>query len=123
MKFVEKFGRYGVIRDLKKQGGMGILSLAHDSERKQLVILKRLPALQRFPNQETRFRGEIDLSLRLTHPNLVAVYDGGEWDGVLYLAMEWIRGQTLTALVENARTVEFQIPSSACTAIAQQMLE
>src|SRR5262245_39334060 len=92
----ERIGRYQ-IRRLLGGGGMGVVYLAHDPELDRLVALK-VPKLAS-PGAEERFLREARAAAAVTHPNLCPVFDAGRADGVLYLAMAYIPGPTLTALV------------------------
>src|SRR5262249_9766691 len=92
----QHIGRYHV-RRLLGRGGMGLVYLAHDPELDRLVALK-VPKLAS-PGAEERFLREARAAASVTHPNLCPVFDVGRADGVLYLAMAFIPGPTLTALV------------------------
>ena len=75
------------------RGGMATVYEATDLRLDRLVALKVMP--QALADDETfsqRFVREARAAARLTHPNVVAVYDQGEDDGVLFLAMEYVAG-------------------------------
>ena len=65
----------------------------------------------------TRFGDEAKTIARLTHPNVVAVYDQGSHDGVPYLVMEYVRGRTLREVLAERRRLS---PQEAL-AILEQM--
>jgi serine/threonine-protein kinase len=89
-------GRYEVI-GLIGQGGMGAVYKARQPAVQRLIALKIL--LAEFAENETiikRFHQEALAASRLTHPNTIKVYDFGQTDdGVLYMAMEFLRGESL----------------------------
>ena len=90
-----RIGRYTLLRQLGR-GGMGVVHLARDELLGRSVALKLLdhrgtPALQ------ARLLQEAQALARLSHPNVVAIYEAGEHDGRIYLAMERITGDTLRA--------------------------
>ena len=89
-------GRYEIIGLLGK-GGMGAVYKARQPAVQRMIALKVL--LQEFTNNETvirRFHQEALAASRLTHPNTIKVYDFGQTeDGILYIAMEYLRGQSL----------------------------
>ena len=89
--------RYRVIRTLG-HGGMGMVYLVHDRDLQRDVALKLiLPKLGDNPAVLERFRHEILLSSRVTHPNVLRVYDLGENEGVKFLTMEYVDGEDLAA--------------------------
>ncbi|MBN1208161.1 MAG: serine/threonine protein kinase [Myxococcaceae bacterium] len=91
-------GRYTVL-DKLGQGGMGVVLAAYDSRLDRRVALKLLrPSLkvEGEEGEEARLVREAQAMARLSHPNVVAVYDAGTLeDGSLFIAMEHIQGQTL----------------------------
>ena len=91
--------RYRRVR-LLGHGGMGTVELAHDAELDRPVAIKRL-AENLAANEEyrQRFLREAKLAARLSHPNIVAVYDAGAEDGVPYIVMEYVAGETVSDLL------------------------
>jgi serine/threonine-protein kinase len=88
-------GRYRVLRRIA-EGGMATVYLAVDERLDREVALKVMR--QHLTHDEsfvTRFRREARSSASLSHPNVVAVFDQGEDDGCIFLAMEYVPGQTL----------------------------
>jgi serine/threonine protein kinase/formylglycine-generating enzyme required for sulfatase activity len=111
-----KLGRYTVIEPLGS-GGMGTVYSARDEKLERTVAIKILtPGLVTGDEARRRFRKEALALAKLSHPNIAAVYDAGEQDGVDYLVMECVPGQTLAARlkngplgVEDATSIVFQI--------------
>jgi YVTN family beta-propeller protein len=102
------------------RGGMGEVYLARDTRLERPVALKVLPA--RFAEDE-RFRDrllrESRLAASLDHPNVVPVYDAGEIDGRLFIAMRFVDGLDLRALLrDNA-----PLPPERAVGIAGQIAE
>ena len=89
-----KLGRYEILSVLGR-GGMGIVYSARDPELDRVVALKVLTTSG--PNEvaRARMRREARTLAKLAHPNVVAVFDVGEEQGQLYLAMEQVTGGTL----------------------------
>ena len=88
-------GRYRILSRLAR-GGMATVYEALDTRLDRTVALKVMnPALAEDPDFVSRFRREARATAQLTHPHVVAVYDQGETDGIPYLAMEYVPGQTL----------------------------
>jgi serine/threonine protein kinase len=88
-------GRYRVERELGR-GGMATVYLARDEELRRPVALKVLA--EHLADDETfraRFVREARLAGRLSHPNVVQVYDAGETDGHPFIVMEYVAGKTL----------------------------
>src|SRR5262245_52779326 len=94
-----QFGRYRILRRLGA-GGMGTVFLAHDSQFDHPVALK-VPHFTGRDDQNAvqRFYREARASIKLRHSNLCPVYDVGEIDGQHYLAMAYIEGCPLSALL------------------------
>jgi serine/threonine-protein kinase len=94
-------GRYQVAARLGS-GGMADVYLAHDTLLGRQVALKLLH--HRFSEDQEfveRFRREASSAAGLSHPNVVAVFDRGEWDGTYYIAMEYLPGRSLKAVVRE----------------------
>lgn len=95
--------RYEIVRLLGK-GGMGAVYLARDGELGRDVALKVIaPHLASEAAVIDRFRREIQLSSVVTHHNVLRVYDIGEADGLKFLTMQFIDGQTLEQLMQRER--------------------
>jgi eukaryotic-like serine/threonine-protein kinase len=92
-------GRYRVIRRVGS-GGMADVYCAQDTQLGRNVALKLLH--RRFAEDREfveRFRREASSAAGLQHPNVVGVFDRGEWDGTSYIAMEFLEGRTLKQLI------------------------
>ncbi len=88
-------GRYQVRRRLAR-GGMATVYEAVDLRLDRIVALKVMHRhLAEDPDFVARFRREARSAARLAHPHVVAVFDQGESDGLIYLAMEYVPGRTL----------------------------
>jgi serine/threonine-protein kinase len=95
---LDKLGKYEIRRELGR-GAMGVVYEGYDPLIKRSVALKTIRADQLAgENAETviaRFRREAQAAGRLSHPNIVSIYDFGEEDGVWYIAMEFVKGREL----------------------------
>jgi serine/threonine-protein kinase len=93
--------RYRIDRELGR-GGMGIVYKATDLVLDRPVALKVLPdQLRDNPQALRNFIREAKAAAKLNHPNIVTVYDAGEQDGRTYIAMEYVDGTTLKAIVKQ----------------------
>jgi YVTN family beta-propeller protein len=82
------------------RGGMSVVYLAHDPRLKRNVALKLLaPGLAEDEGFRSRFLRESQLAASLDHPNVVPVYEAGEVDGLLYIAMRYVLGTDLKVLL------------------------
>ncbi|HEY3535107.1 MAG TPA: protein kinase, partial [Pedococcus sp.] len=94
-------GRYRVQSHIA-DGGMASVYLALDTRLDRDVALKVLrPDLAHDEAFAGRFRREARSAARLSHPNVVAVYDQGEDEGLMFLAMEYVPGQTLREVIRS----------------------
>jgi eukaryotic-like serine/threonine-protein kinase len=94
-------GRYRIIGRLGS-GGMADVYEAEDTQLGRRVALKLLH--RRFaedPEFVERFRREASSAAGLNHPNIVQVFDRGEWDGTYYIAMELLEGRNLKQVVRD----------------------
>jgi eukaryotic-like serine/threonine-protein kinase len=96
-----RFGRYEIKGKLG-EGAMGVVYRALDHGLGRVVALKMLSTeLCHDEELQKRFAREAEAIGRLSHPNIVTVYDLGEADGHLYMAMELLEGDDLRSLVER----------------------
>jgi eukaryotic-like serine/threonine-protein kinase len=94
-------GRYAVESRLAR-GGMASVYLATDTRLDRRVAVKVMhPGLAEDPDFVARFNREARASARLSHPDIVAVYDQGEDDGQAFLVMEYVPGATLRAVLRD----------------------
>src|SRR4051794_39426177 len=94
-------GRYRITGRIGT-GGMADVYCAHDEHLGRDVALKMLH--RRFAQDQEfveRFRREASAAAGLQHPNVVNVFDRGEYDGTYYIAMEFLRGRTLKELISQ----------------------
>jgi serine/threonine protein kinase len=88
------------------QGGMGIVYAARDERLGRTVALKLLrPELSRTHERHGGLAAEAQSLAKLSHPNVVAVFDVGEHDGQVFVAMEYVEGQSLRRWLETPRTL------------------
>ena len=97
----QQINQYKVLEKIGA-GGMGEMYLAEDTTLKRCVALKLLaPAYSNDPDFKARFKHEAQAAAGLSHQNIVTVYELGEHDERLYIAMEYIEGQTLHHLIKS----------------------
>jgi len=99
-------------------GGMGVVFKARDRDLDDLValrMLKREVAGDRALVE--RLKSELKLARKITHPNILRTFDFGEIDGNPFIAMEYVRGLTLRALLERSG----RLPYSAGLRLARQL--
>ncbi len=92
-------GRYQVEKELGK-GAMGIVYLGRDPKISRVVAIKTMALAQEFEADEldevkARFFREAETAGRLSHPNIVTIYDAGEEHDLAYIAMEFLKGADL----------------------------
>jgi eukaryotic-like serine/threonine-protein kinase len=93
----EKIARYTILKLIGK-GGMGEVFLAEDERLNRKVALKILPVYLHQPPEITRrFQREARLASQISHQNVAHIYDIGEDGGRIYIAMEYIEGESLRA--------------------------
>jgi len=98
VKIPPNLGRYEVV-DLIGQGGMGALYRARDPRIGRYVAIKLLRPGYDTPELRDRFSREARAAGCLSHQNIVTIYDVGEHDGLPFIAMEYVRGETFTDLL------------------------
>ena len=96
-------GRYEILDEVG-QGAMGTVYRARDPLIERTVAIKTVPITklrQEGADTESRFLREAQSAGRLSHPNIVTIYDVGEADGLAYIAMEYLHGATLRDLMNK----------------------
>jgi hypothetical protein len=98
---VQSLGRYRIERELGR-GAMGRVFLAYDPQIDRRVAIKTIQIFSALPESERlaageRFLREARSAGKLLHSGIVTIFDVGESDGVPYLAMEYVEGETLDA--------------------------
>ena len=97
----QRFGAY-MLGPLLGRGGMGVVYQAQHVHLGRTVALKLLaPELSRSEDFRARFLRESRLAAELDHPGIVTVYDAGEVNDVLFIAMRFVRGTDLAALLQQ----------------------
>jgi serine/threonine-protein kinase len=90
------------IEDRIGRGGMGLVYRAeHINLRRRAAIKIIAPELAETSGFRERFNREARIAAALQHPNIVTVYDAGEEDGLLYLAMQYIEGSDLSSVLRS----------------------
>jgi serine/threonine-protein kinase len=109
--------RYRIL-GLLGRGGMGEVYRADDVRLGQPVALKFLPAhLAHDASRLARFHGEVRLARQVSHPNVCRVYDIGEFEGQVFLSMEFIDGEDLATLLRRIG----RLPKDKAVEIARQL--
>ena len=114
-------GRYAVERPLG-HGGMATVYLAQDRELGRPVAIKVLGAPLALDAEFVgRFRREATIVARLSHPNIVQIFDLGEEEDRLYIVMEYVEGESLAALLAREERVAteqaVELAQQACLAL------
>jgi serine/threonine-protein kinase len=115
-----KLGRYEILEELG-QGAMGRVVRARDPLIDRPVAIKTVPIeqlQQEGRDAEARFLREAQSAGRLSHPNIVTIYDVGEADGSAYIAMEFLTGATLREVMDKG-----PMPLDLALETAQQMAD
>jgi Tol biopolymer transport system component len=101
LKAGHKLGRYVIVEPLGA-GSMGAVYRARDEKLERIIAIKILPpGLIAGVEARRRFRKEALAVAKLSHPNIAPVYDVGEQDGIDYIVMECVAGQTLAAKLRS----------------------
>ncbi len=98
---LEQIGKYKIL-DKIGQGSMGVVYKAQDPVLNRNVAIKMISAsLDKESDARKRFLREAQSAARLNHPNIVTVFDFGEEQGRIYMAMELLEGRDLKQLIAN----------------------
>ena len=111
-------GRYRIEREIGR-GGMATVYLAHDIRHDRQVALKFIHAEVADALATERFRREIALLARLTHPHILPLYDSGESEGVLFYVMPYIAGESLRSRLAR----EHQLPVDEAVRLCREVAD
>ncbi len=99
-------GRYEILQ-LLGEGGMGAVYKAADREVERLVALKVIrPAMASNPEILARFKQELLLSSKVTHRNVIRIYDIAEAQGIKFITMEFLEGENLHQILKQRKKLE-----------------
>lgn len=105
------------VRSVLGRGGMGVVYLAEHEGLKRRVALKVLaPQLATDPRFRERFVRESQLAANLEHPHVIPIYEAGEADGALFIAMRYVDGTDLRKLLLDVGRLE---PARALSILRQ----
>jgi hypothetical protein len=111
------------IESLIGRGGMGDLYLAHDPNTNRLVAIKLLNATLDSTELRERFAREARALAALNHPNIVNIYDTGEFDDSPFIVMEYVRGETLAEMIKRRAVLsvsqKLKLMAELCAGLAQ----
>jgi serine/threonine protein kinase len=121
-KYPRRFGKYHLLGPLA-QGGMGALYLAVTGDRgleRMMVIKTVLPHLAD-AEYVARFRDEAKVVVKLSHGNLIPVFDAGQVDGELFLAMDFVEGRDLRAIWNRCAQKQVAFPIDIAVYIVKEL--
>jgi serine/threonine protein kinase len=118
----QRIGRYE-IKSRIGRGGMGDLYLAHDPNTNRLIALKLLNATLDSSELRERFAREARALAALNHPNIVNIYDTGEFEDSPFIVMEYVRGETLAEMIKRRAVLtvsqKLKLIEELCAGLAQ----
>jgi tetratricopeptide (TPR) repeat protein/predicted Ser/Thr protein kinase len=108
------------VKSLLGMGGMGAVYLVHDKGLDRDVALKLIRSdIADDPDALERFKREIQLSSRVTHPNVLRVFDLGESDGIKFLTMQFVDGRDLSTILKK----QGKLPTERLVRVFRQAAE
>ena len=99
MSAITEIGRFKIIREISR-GGQGTVYLAADTQLERQVAIKLLHTAS--PQQKDNLLREARITGKFQHPNIVTLYDAGEYEGIPYLVYAFIEGETLAQLLKHS---------------------
>ncbi len=114
-------GRYEVLAR-QGAGGMGVIYKVRDRELNEVVVLKTIhPQIMQDPEAIESMKSEIKLSRKITHRNVVRIYDFGDVGGLPFISMEYVRGMTLKYMLQKRERIPYaaglRLMRQVCTAL------
>jgi serine/threonine-protein kinase len=110
------------IESVLGRGGMSVVYLAEHTGLKRKAALKLLtPELALDERFRERFVRESQMAAALDHPNIIPIYEAGEIDGVLYIAMRYVRGTDLKTLLSDEGALTPERALAICTQAAASL--
>ncbi|HEX9417193.1 MAG TPA: serine/threonine-protein kinase [Gaiellaceae bacterium] len=110
------------LEELIGHGGMSIVYRAQHLKLERTVALKLLmPELSEDESFRERFMRESRLAAALDHPNVIPIYEAGDQDGVFYIAMRYVGGSTLKALLESEGPLDPERTASIISQVASAL--
>ena len=121
----QRLGRYVIERRIGR-GAMGAVYLAKDPRINRPVALKAIPIAKEFEDEELkearlRFYREAESAGRLTHPNIITVFDAGEDKGLAYIAMEYVPGIPLKKFTDPKKLLAPKRALELCASTAEAL--
>jgi len=115
------FGGYR-IEAVVGRGGMGVVYRATDLSLSRPVALKLIaPEFAQDPAFRERFLREPRLAASLDHPGVVPIYEAGEREGQLYLAMRWVEGSDLRQMLQHGGRLSPEVTVSVLSQVAEAL--
>ena len=111
-------GRFTILSPLG-EGGCGVVFKAYDRRREEDLALKVLRAGSSEHRAVKRFQREMEISAKLSHPNIVKTWDSGVWRNLHWIAMEVLDGLDLGGLL---RRINRPLPMAPCVTLIRQAL-
>jgi tRNA A-37 threonylcarbamoyl transferase component Bud32/tetratricopeptide (TPR) repeat protein len=99
--------RYEIERELG-HGATAVVYLAHDNKHDRQIALKVLSKDLAHALGPQRFLREIHLTARLHHPHILPIFDSGEWNGLLYYVLPFVRGESLRDKIDREKQLTME---------------
>ncbi|AKT38436.1 protein kinase domain-containing protein [Chondromyces crocatus] len=117
-----RIGNYSITGRIGR-GGMGVVYEAENTILRRKVAIKVMPdALAKDPDALRRFQREARAAAQIDHPNVVGIYDIGEWEGAYFIAMPLVRGGSVQALLSAGGPLHWrqatEVAADVCRGLA-----
>ncbi|MEZ4370434.1 MAG: serine/threonine-protein kinase [Polyangiaceae bacterium] len=121
----DRLGRYEILLAVAQGGMARVWAAKQHGQRgfsKVVAIKTILPNLAEDETFERMFLDEARVAAGVHHPNVCEIFDLGEEDGVLYLAMEWVEGESLARVLKPGTGVEGALPQRLNARLAAKII-